>query len=145
MSFYGMKQVGQARSSSGALRGEGRPALGKPWEKFRKRANIDDTANIHCLRHTFASWAVMGGLSLAQTGALLGHKSAQTTLRMLITSLKRSGNTAKRPLISSQQSEIDETETLGLSIMPMTVAHPIWQCLCSIRPVTGLEWLGSRA
>jgi len=61
--------------------GEGRPALGKPWERIRKRANIDDTANIHCLRHTFASWAVMGGLSLAQTGALLGHKSAQTTLR----------------------------------------------------------------
>jgi integrase len=61
--------------------GEGRPALGKPWERIRKRADIDDTANIHCLRHTFASWAVMGGLSLAQTGALLGHKSSQTTLR----------------------------------------------------------------
>ena len=61
--------------------GEGRPALGKPWESIRRRANIDDTANIHCLRHTFASWAVMGGLSLAQTGALLGHKSNQTTLR----------------------------------------------------------------
>lgn len=61
--------------------GEGRPALGKPWERIRRRARIDDTANIHCLRHTFASWAVMGGLSLAQTGALLGHKSSQTTLR----------------------------------------------------------------
>ena len=47
----------------------------------RTRANIDDTANIHCLRHTFASWAVMGGLSLAHTGALLGHRSSQTTLR----------------------------------------------------------------
>jgi integrase len=61
--------------------GKGRPALGKPWQRVRKRAGIDDTANIHCLRHTFASWAVMGGLSLAQTGALLGHKSSQTTLR----------------------------------------------------------------
>ena len=61
--------------------GQGRPALGKPWQRIRKLANIDDTANIHCLRHTFASWAVMGGLSLAQTGALLGHKSSQTTLR----------------------------------------------------------------
>jgi integrase len=65
----------------GSATGEGRPALGKPWERIRKRADIDDTANIHCLRHTFASWAVMGGLSLAQTGALLGHKSSQTTLR----------------------------------------------------------------
>jgi integrase len=61
--------------------GNGRPALGKPWQRVRKLASIDDTANIHCLRHTFASWAVMGGLSLAQTGALLGHKSSQTTLR----------------------------------------------------------------
>jgi integrase len=61
--------------------GEGRPCLGKPWQRIRRLANIDDTANIHCLRHTFASWAVMGGLSLAQTGALLGHKSTQTTLR----------------------------------------------------------------
>jgi integrase len=59
----------------------GRPSLGKPWARIRKLAGIDDTANIHCLRHTFASWAVMGGLSLAQTGALLGHKSTQTTLR----------------------------------------------------------------
>jgi integrase len=61
--------------------GNGRPSLGKPWQRIRKLANIDDSANIHCLRHTFASWAVMGGLSLAQTGALLGHKSTQTTLR----------------------------------------------------------------
>lgn len=61
--------------------GLGRPSLGKPWQRIRKMADIDDTANIHCLRHTFASWAVMGGLSLAQTGALLGHKSTQTTLR----------------------------------------------------------------
>jgi site-specific recombinase XerD len=36
---------------------------------------------LHCLRHTFASWSVMGGLSLAQTGAMLGHRSAQTTKR----------------------------------------------------------------
>jgi integrase len=65
----------------GSTTGQGRPALGKPWQRIRKRANIDDSANIHCLRHTFASWAVMGGLSLAQTGALLGHKCSQTTLR----------------------------------------------------------------
>lgn len=61
--------------------GQGRPALGRPWERIRGRANIDSTANINSLRHTFASWSVMGGLSLPQTGALLGHKSAQTTLR----------------------------------------------------------------
>jgi integrase len=72
---------GQSQFVIRSVTGEGRPSLGKPWQRIRQRANIDDTANIHCLRHTFASWAVMGGLSLAQTGALLGHKSPQTTLR----------------------------------------------------------------
>lgn len=56
-------------------------SLTKPWYRVRALAGIDKTANLHCLRHTFASWSVMGGLSLAQVGALLGHKSAQTTLR----------------------------------------------------------------
>jgi integrase len=60
----------------------GRPlALAKPWYRIRTAANIDSDVNIHALRHTFASWSVMGGQSLAQVGATLGHKSAQTTLR----------------------------------------------------------------
>jgi integrase len=60
----------------------GRPlALAKPWYRIRAAAKISSDANIHALRHTFASWSVMGGQSLAQVGATLGHKSAQTTLR----------------------------------------------------------------
>jgi len=56
-------------------------AIARPWYRIRAAAGIDSSANLHSLRHTFASWSVMGGLSLAQVGALLGHKSAQTTLR----------------------------------------------------------------
>jgi integrase len=56
-------------------------SLTRPWYRIRSAANIDNTANLHCLRHTFASWSVMIGQSLPQVGALLGHKSAQTTLR----------------------------------------------------------------
>lgn len=56
-------------------------ALTRPWYRVRELAGIDDGVNLHSLRHTFASWSVMGGLSLSQVGALLGHKSAQTTLR----------------------------------------------------------------
>ena len=60
----------------------GRPiALTRPWHRVRASAGIDASATLHTLRHTFASWSVMSGLSLAQTGAMLGHKSAQTTLR----------------------------------------------------------------
>ncbi|GAB5464177.1 tyrosine-type recombinase/integrase [Hoeflea alexandrii] len=56
-------------------------SLRRPWYRVRELANIDDSANLHSLRHTFASWSVMNGLSLTQVGALLGHKSSQTTLR----------------------------------------------------------------
>ena len=55
--------------------------LTRPWYRIRASARIDRTANLHCLRHTFASWSVMGGLSLPQVGAVLGHRTAQTTLR----------------------------------------------------------------
>jgi integrase len=56
-------------------------ALTRPWYRVRAGAGIDSSATIHTLRHTFASWPVMGGQSLAQVGAVLGHKFAQTTLR----------------------------------------------------------------
>lgn len=56
-------------------------SLRRPWYLVREKADIDASATLHTLRHTFASWSVMGGQSLAQVGALLGHKSAQTTLR----------------------------------------------------------------
>lgn len=64
-----------------SIRNDAPIALTRPWYRIRELAEIDKTANLHCLRHTFASWAVMNGQSLPQVGALLGHKSAQTTLR----------------------------------------------------------------
>ncbi len=56
-------------------------ALAEPWKRVREIAEIDASATLHTLRHTFASWGVMNGLSLPQVGVLLGHKSTQTTLR----------------------------------------------------------------
>jgi integrase len=89
--------------------GEGRPSLGKPWQRMLKRSGIDGSANIHCLRHTFASWAVMGGLSLPQTGALLGHKSAQTTLRYAdhLTEAVREYSQRTAKLIAPNESRLD--------------------------------------
>jgi integrase len=50
------------------------------WRRIRKRASIAD-CRLHDLRHSFASVAAAGGLSLPIIGALLGHTHAATTAR----------------------------------------------------------------
>jgi len=52
----------------------------KAWQRIRKDAEIEDV-RIHDLRHTFASVAVMNGMSLPLIGALLGHSQPRTTAR----------------------------------------------------------------
>lgn len=60
----------------------GRPfvSLDKIWHRVRASAGLRDV-RLHDLRHSFASVAVSGGLSLPIIGALLGHKHAATTAR----------------------------------------------------------------
>jgi integrase len=52
----------------------------KPWAIIRQRAKLGEV-HLHDLRHTHASWAVSGGVSLYVVSSLLGHKQAQTTQR----------------------------------------------------------------
>ncbi len=52
----------------------------KPWYRIREAADIEDV-RIHDLRHSFASVAVSGGLTLPLIGKLLGHKKSATTER----------------------------------------------------------------
>ena len=54
--------------------------LQPPWQRIRKRTNIEDV-RIHDLRHTFASTAVAAGQGLPMIGKLLGHSNIQTTAR----------------------------------------------------------------
>jgi integrase len=54
--------------------------LQKPWRRIRKAAGLDDL-RIHDLRHSFASVAAAGGMSLPMIGALLGHSQPATTAR----------------------------------------------------------------
>ena len=51
-----------------------------PWGFIRKAANLDGV-RIHDLRHSFASAAVSGGMSLPILGALMGHLDVKTTNR----------------------------------------------------------------
>jgi integrase len=54
--------------------------LQKPWRRIRNAAGLCDV-RLHDLRHSFASMAVAGGMSLPMIGALLGHSQPQTTHR----------------------------------------------------------------
>lgn len=50
------------------------------WRKVRKQAGIEGV-RLHDLRHTFASYAVMRGVSLPVVSRLLGHAKTGMTLR----------------------------------------------------------------
>jgi integrase len=52
----------------------------KAYENAVTNAKLDDV-NFHTLRHTFASWAVMRGVSLKELQELLGHSSLAMTMR----------------------------------------------------------------
>jgi integrase len=55
-------------------------SLRKAYENAVGNAKLDDV-NFHTLRHTFASWAVMRGVSLKELQELLGHSSLAMTMR----------------------------------------------------------------
>lgn len=50
------------------------------WVDIRKRADIEDV-RVHDLRHTFASHAVIKGVSVPMVSKLLGHRKTAMTLR----------------------------------------------------------------
>jgi len=52
----------------------------KAYEKAVRSAKLDDV-NFHTLRHTFASWTIMRGVSLKELQELLGHGSLTMTMR----------------------------------------------------------------
>ncbi len=64
----------------GAKPGRSLVNLKDPWEVIRTAAALENV-RIHDLRHSFASIAVSGGLSLPIIGALLGHSQPGTTAR----------------------------------------------------------------
>lgn len=86
--------------------------LQKPWRRIRKLANLDDV-RIHDLRHSFASIAVAGGMSLPMIGALLGHSQPATTARYAHFSqdpLQAASDTVGRRISSLMQPRTDQAD-----------------------------------
>jgi len=81
--------------------------LQKPWKRIRQAAGLEEV-RIHDLRHSFASVAVAGGMSLPLIGALLGHSQPATTARY--------AHLASDPLRAASEtiaSRITETSKTG--------------------------------
>ena len=75
-----VRQVDNPYVICGAKPGEHIVNLQKSWRRIRTTADLKDV-RLHDLRHTFASVAVSGGMSLPLIGALLGHSQPSTTAR----------------------------------------------------------------
>ncbi|MGQ0621393.1 MAG: tyrosine-type recombinase/integrase [Panacagrimonas sp.] len=55
--------------------------ISETWKRIREAAGLPNDIRLHDLRHTFASHAVMNGETMLVTGALLGHRKAESTVR----------------------------------------------------------------
>ncbi len=51
------------------------------WRQIRAQAGLENSFRLHDLRHTYASFALGSGESVAMIGRLLGHRDPDTTLR----------------------------------------------------------------
>jgi site-specific recombinase XerD len=101
----------EARIASGAIfRGD--PARGgssRPihyrtahhaWQRYCRNAGVE--ANIHALRHSFATRLINEGVSLGVVRKLLGHRNMQTTLRYA----EVSDATVKRELMTRHRRSL---------------------------------------
>ncbi|MBL4616920.1 MAG: tyrosine-type recombinase/integrase [Robiginitomaculum sp.] len=82
--------------------------LQKPWRRVRKMADLPNV-RIHDLRHSFASVAVSGNMSLPILGALLGHSQPQTTARYAHLSadpLKAASDAVGERIAAAMQGEL---------------------------------------
>lgn len=79
-----LKQIPKVSGNSYVIVGKKKNAclvnLQKPWNKVRCEAGIPDV-RLHDLRHTYASYGAMSGISLTIIGKALGHHQTTTTDR----------------------------------------------------------------
>jgi len=106
----------------GALPGKAINEIEKPWRRIREKAGLGEV-RIHDLRHTYASNAVMAGLSIAIVGKILGHTQAQTTMRY--------AHFADQPVQDAATlvaSRLDHQ----LTVPPSPAPGPVWPRLVAI-------------
>jgi integrase len=74
------KTAGRGGYSAGRYEDAPYRYLGRFWADLRERIGLEDV-RLHDFRHSFASMAIRGGMSLQMIGSLLGHRNVSTTAR----------------------------------------------------------------
>ena len=90
--------------------------LQKPWGRIRKLAGLEDV-RLHDLRHSFASVAASGGLSLPMIGKLLGHTQAATTQRyahLAADPLKAANEAIGERIAAAMKGDTNSAEIISL-------------------------------
>jgi integrase len=91
--------------------------IAKSFDTLVDRAGLQrkapDNLTMHSLRHTFASWCSLGGLSLRRLQSLLGHKSITTTERY-----SHLGNSGVHPAYARLSSFLNDFLPTGIPTEP---------------------------
>lgn len=88
----------------------------RPWGVIRTAAGLDGV-RLHDLRHSFASAAIAGGMSLPMIGALLGHRDVKTTARYA--HLADDPIRAAAAQVGNRISGAMKGESTGANVVPM--------------------------
>ncbi len=79
------------------------------FNKAKEKANITRGRGIHCLRHSFATHLLEGGVDLLTISKLLGHRNLQTTAIYLhVTEKHRQGIKSPLDLLGTEPPECGE-------------------------------------
>jgi hypothetical protein len=82
-------------------------------DRAKLQRQAPDNLTMHSLRHTFASWCSLGGLSLRRLQAFLGHKSITTTERY-----SHLGNAGVHPAYTRLANFLNDFLPTGLPTEP---------------------------
>jgi integrase len=104
-------------------------SVGKLWRRVRAEAGLPEV-RLHDLRHSFASNIVNAGGSLPIIGALLGHRSTQTTARYAHLTDDPLRAVADRAA-NGTAAALNAGNAAPAKVVKLSLEHPLQDGICS--------------